>query len=138
LSTSLHVGRNIDRCFRCGSHGGVIDFWSDYRQQTIADAAQEFWTIHHRPNQDYTTPLTNRQDHKFRNADLSHSAKLALFETAIDTRIAPSRVEANWDQTFETLTRPPIGEECCDHVTNYTRIPSQVAEKWTRSMYAYF
>ncbi len=49
---SLHVGRNIYRCFRCGSHGGVIDFWSAYRQQTITDAAKELGTIHHRPNQD--------------------------------------------------------------------------------------
>ena len=42
---SLHVGRNIYRCFRCGSQGGVIDFWSAYRGQSIAEAAQELWTM---------------------------------------------------------------------------------------------
>jgi len=45
-------------------------------------------------------------------------------------RIAPSRVEASWDQTFETLTRPPKSVKSSVTTSqNYTRIPSQVAEK---------
>lgn len=49
---SLHTGRNIYRCFRCGSHGGVIDFWSAYRGQSIKQAAQELWMMRDRRSQD--------------------------------------------------------------------------------------
>jgi hypothetical protein len=47
---SLHGSRNIYRCFRCGSQGGVIDFWAAYRGQTIAAAAQELWMTRDHPN----------------------------------------------------------------------------------------
>ena len=38
---SVQRDRNIYRCFRCGSRGNVIDFWSAYRQLTIYEAANE-------------------------------------------------------------------------------------------------
>lgn len=38
---SVHRDRNIYRCFRCGSAGSVIDFWSAYRMLTIYKAAEE-------------------------------------------------------------------------------------------------
>jgi hypothetical protein len=41
---SLHCGRNIYRCFRCGSQGSVIDFWSAYCEQPLVAAAQELAT----------------------------------------------------------------------------------------------
>ena len=41
---SVQRDRNIYRCFRCGSEGSVIDFWSTYRMLTIYDAAKELST----------------------------------------------------------------------------------------------
>jgi DNA primase len=38
---SVQRDRNIYRCFRCGSAGSVIDFWSAYRKLTIYEAAKE-------------------------------------------------------------------------------------------------
>jgi DNA primase len=38
---SVQRDRNIYCCFRCGSAGGVIDFWSAYRRLTIYEAAKE-------------------------------------------------------------------------------------------------
>lgn len=40
-SFSVNTGRNIYRCFRCGSQGTVIDFWMSYRKLPIHAAAQE-------------------------------------------------------------------------------------------------
>ena len=38
---SVQRDRNIYRCFRCGSEGSVIDFWSAYHSMTIYDVAKE-------------------------------------------------------------------------------------------------
>ena len=38
---SVERDRNIYRCFRCGSAGSVIDFWSAYRGLPVYDAAKE-------------------------------------------------------------------------------------------------
>jgi DNA primase len=38
---SIQRERNIYRCFRCGSAGSVIDFWSAYRMLTIHESAME-------------------------------------------------------------------------------------------------
>ena len=38
---SVQRDRNIYRCFRCGSAGSVIDFWSAYRRLTIYEVAKE-------------------------------------------------------------------------------------------------
>lgn len=38
---SVQRDRNIYRCFRCGSAGSVIDFWSAYRMLTIYEVAKE-------------------------------------------------------------------------------------------------
>ena len=32
---SIHVTKNVYRCFRCGSSGGVLDFWRTYRATTL-------------------------------------------------------------------------------------------------------
>ncbi len=40
-SFSVNTGRNIYRCFRCGSQGNVIDFWMSYSKLPIHEAAQE-------------------------------------------------------------------------------------------------
>jgi hypothetical protein len=44
---SVQRVRNIYHCFRCGSQGSVIDFWSAYRSQPTHDAAKELWTKVH-------------------------------------------------------------------------------------------
>jgi DNA primase len=41
---SVQRERNIYRCFRCGSQGSVIDFWSAHRSLTTYDAAKELST----------------------------------------------------------------------------------------------
>jgi|GEM_PF-912630 len=51
---SVQRDRNIYRCFRCGSEGSVIDFWSTYRMLTIYDAAKELST-------EFLTLLNRRQ-----------------------------------------------------------------------------
>ena len=38
---SVQRDRNIYRCFRCGSAGSVIDFWSAYRELPIHEAAKQ-------------------------------------------------------------------------------------------------
>lgn len=38
---SVQRDRNIYHCFRCGSAGSVIDFWSANRMLTIYEAAKE-------------------------------------------------------------------------------------------------
>ena len=40
-SFSVHVGKNVYRCFRCGSQGNVLDFWSSYRRQPLWESARE-------------------------------------------------------------------------------------------------
>ena len=40
-SFSVNTGRNLYRCFRCGSQGNVIDFWMSYSKLPIHEAAQE-------------------------------------------------------------------------------------------------
>lgn len=41
---SVHIERNIYQCFRCGSSGSVLDFWSAYRGTTLHEAAKELAT----------------------------------------------------------------------------------------------
>ena len=41
LTFSVQRDRNIYRCFRCGSAGSVIDFWSAYRGLPIYAAAND-------------------------------------------------------------------------------------------------
>jgi hypothetical protein len=38
---SIHVTKNVYRCFRCGSSGSVLDFWRTYRATTLHEAALE-------------------------------------------------------------------------------------------------
>lgn len=40
---SVQRDRNIYRCFRCGSEGSVIDFWSAYSGLPIFAAAKDLW-----------------------------------------------------------------------------------------------
>ena len=40
-SFSVHITKNVYRCFNCGSRGSVLDFWSSYRQQTLWESARE-------------------------------------------------------------------------------------------------
>jgi len=40
-SFSVHVGKNVYRCFSCGSRGNVLDFWSSYRKQPLWESARE-------------------------------------------------------------------------------------------------
>ena len=40
-SFSVQVGKNVYRCFSCGSRGSVLDFWSSYRQQPLWESAGE-------------------------------------------------------------------------------------------------
>ena len=41
LKLKMQRDRNIYRCFRCGSAGSVIDFWSAYRGLPIYAAAND-------------------------------------------------------------------------------------------------
>ena len=43
-SFSVHAGKNVYRCFHCGSQGSVLDFWSSYRQQPLRESARELVT----------------------------------------------------------------------------------------------
>ena len=38
---SVHTGRNIYRCFRCGASGNAIDLWAAYRRLPIYEASKE-------------------------------------------------------------------------------------------------
>jgi len=40
-SFSVHARKNVYCCFRCGSRGNVLDFWSSYRQQPLQESASE-------------------------------------------------------------------------------------------------
>ena len=40
-SFSVHMGKNVYRCFHCGSQGNVLDFWTSYRQQPLWESAGE-------------------------------------------------------------------------------------------------
>ncbi len=40
-SFSVNTERNIYRCFRCQQSGNAIDLWSNYRQLSLYQAAQE-------------------------------------------------------------------------------------------------
>ena len=42
---SVQGDRNIYRCFRCGSAGSVIDFWSAFRMLTIHEVATELSSL---------------------------------------------------------------------------------------------
>ena len=40
-SFSVHAGKNVYRCFGCGSSGNVLDFWQAYRGKSLREAAVE-------------------------------------------------------------------------------------------------
>ena len=42
---SVHIEKNVYRCFRCSSSGTVLDFWRFYRGTTLYEAAKELTTL---------------------------------------------------------------------------------------------
>ena len=40
-SFSVHVGKNVYRCFGCGSGGNVLDFWQTYSKKPLRESAIE-------------------------------------------------------------------------------------------------
>ena len=40
-SFSVHTGKNVYRCFRCGSAGTVLDFWQAFGGKSLRDSAIE-------------------------------------------------------------------------------------------------
>ena len=42
---SIHVTKNLYRCFRCGSAGNALDFWRANRNTTLHAAARELYEI---------------------------------------------------------------------------------------------
>ena len=42
---SIHVTKNLYRCFHCGSAGNALDFWRAYRNTTLHAAARELYEI---------------------------------------------------------------------------------------------
>ncbi|MBI2481524.1 MAG: hypothetical protein HYV60_23650 [Planctomycetia bacterium] len=74
----MNTGRNIYRCFRCGSQGTVLDFWMSYRKLPIHAAAQE---LRARTSRGPDSVTSNHQSHHLS----SQPARLAHFLVAIDT-----------------------------------------------------
>jgi hypothetical protein len=44
-SFSVHIEKNVYRCFGCSSSGTVLDFWRFYRGTTLYEAAKELTTL---------------------------------------------------------------------------------------------
>ena len=59
-SFSVNTGRNIYRCFRCGSQGTVLDFWMSYSKLPIHAAAQELMA---RTSGGHDSGTSNHQSH---------------------------------------------------------------------------
>ena len=47
---SIHVSKNIYRCFRCGSAGNALDFWQAYRATNPYESAKELIQNHETSN----------------------------------------------------------------------------------------
>ena len=38
---SMHLGKNVYRCFKCGRSGNVLDFWHAYSGKSLRESAIE-------------------------------------------------------------------------------------------------
>jgi hypothetical protein len=69
---SIHAGKNVYRCFHCGSKGNALDFWRAYRNMTLNQAAIELYQFLATSNH---TPISNQPGKPQHSSN--HSPKMA-------------------------------------------------------------